>query len=91
MVTRGAVVSLNGNCMTKSEFIEKLGSELGISPEKLVDTALLSSFASWDSMGRMAVLAMIDTELEHEIPRGALQKCDSVGDLLLLVNDKLQP
>jgi acyl carrier protein len=77
--------------MTKTEFVGKLGSELGIAPEKLMEAAPLSSFSTWDSMGRMAVLAMIDTELNQEIPRGALQKCNTVGDLISLVKGKLEP
>jgi acyl carrier protein len=77
--------------MNKTQFIEKLGSELGISPEKLADNALLSSFPAWDSMGRMAVVAMLDTDLALELPQGALQKCETVADLVALVANKLQP
>lgn len=75
--------------MTKTEFIEKLGAELGIPPAKLLDEAPLKSFPAWDSMGRMAVVAMIDTELSFELPPGGLQKCQTVGDLVALVNSKL--
>ena len=75
--------------MKKNQFIEKLGAELGIAPNRLTDTALLSSFASWDSMGRMAVVAMLDAELAIELPPGSLQKCQTVGDLVAIVSDKL--
>ncbi len=76
--------------MTKTQFIEKLGAEIGIAPEKLGDPALLGSFPSWDSMGRMAVVAMIDTELDLQLPAGSLQKCATVGDLVTLVAAKLE-
>lgn len=77
------------NPMTKTKFIEKLGAELGIPPAKLLDEVPLNSFKTWDSMGHMAVLAMIDTELGYEVPPGGLQKCKTVGDLVALVSSKL--
>ena len=77
--------------MTKTQFIEKFGAELGIAPEKLTESALLSSFPSWDSMGRMAVMAMLDTELAFDLPPGGLQKCKTVGDLVVMVSSKLEP
>lgn len=77
------------NFMTKKQFIEKLGVELGIPSGKLLDEVPLSSFKSWDSMGQMAVLAMIDSELGYEVPPGGVQKCKTVGDLVLLVSSKL--
>ena len=77
--------------MSKTQFIEKLGAELGLPPVKLHDSALLNSFPAWDSMGRMAVVAMLDTELGFDLPPGALQQCQSVGDLVALVSAKLTP
>ena len=77
--------------MSKTQFIEKLGAELGIAPAKLTDSALLKSFPAWDSMGRMAVVAMLDTELGFDLPPGGLQKCQTVGDLVSLVSVKLTP
>ncbi|MBI5425339.1 MAG: acyl carrier protein [Opitutae bacterium] len=75
--------------MSKTQFIEKLGAELGIAPAKLTDSAPLRSFPAWDSMGRMAVVAMLDAELGFELPPGSLQKCQTVGDLVALVETKL--
>lgn len=90
MAILGVVASSNGNfLMTKADFIAKLSAELGIAPEKLTDGAALNSFPAWDSMGRMAVVAMLDAELEFELPPGALQKCQTVGDIVTLVSEKL--
>ena len=75
--------------MTKQEFIQKLGQELGVSSVKLVDTASLASFPGWDSMGRIAIVAMLDTELSFEAPQGALERCVIVGDLVALVSHRL--
>ena len=75
--------------MTKTQFIEKLGAELGLPPAKLTDSAPFSSFPAWDSMGRMAVVALLDTELGIDLPQGELKKCQTVGDLVALVAGKL--
>lgn len=77
--------------MTKTQFVEKLGAEIGVAPGKLGDTALLKSFSGWDSMGQMAVIAMIDTELEVQLPAGSLQNCNTVGDITALVAGKFHP
>lgn len=76
--------------MTKTQFIEKLGAEIAVSPDELGDAAVLKSFATWDSMGQMAVVAMIDTELDLELPAGSLQNCSTVGDMVALVAGKLE-
>ena len=76
--------------MSKKEFIEKLSDELGIAADRLDDSAEMASFPSWDSMGRMAVLAMIDSEFQLELPTGALQNSATVDDLVKLVADQLQ-
>jgi len=75
--------------MSKEEFKRKLGLELGIDPAKLSDNAEMASFSAWDSMGRIATIAMLDTELGFVSPAGALQNCKTVGDLVALVGPKL--
>ena len=91
MAILGVDAFLSGhNFMNKTQFIEKLGSELGVAPSKLTDAAVLSSFPAWDSMGRMAVIAMVDTDLAIELPPGGLQKCQTVADLVALVSGKLE-
>lgn len=75
--------------MTKTQFVERLAVELNIDPKKLTDDVPLNSLAAWDSLGRLATIAMLDTELGFEPEAGALQKCRQVGDLVRLVEHKL--
>lgn len=75
--------------MTKSEFIEKLAVELGVTCDQLGDPVLLSSLAAWDSMGRIAVLAFFDSEMGVELEPGALTKCRTVGDLVGLASSRI--
>lgn len=75
--------------MTKQQFIEKFGQEFGVPASKLTDDAVLASFPSWDSLARMATIAMFDSELGLELPQGSLQGCVTVGDVITLVQDSL--
>jgi acyl carrier protein len=77
------------NTMTKVDFVRKLEAELGLKDGTLTDTTPLSSVAAWDSMGRMAVLAMIDSELDFTLAPGVLQHCRTVADLVAAVSAKL--
>ena len=49
----------------------------------------LTSLSGWDSMGMVAVLGLIDESLGASLPRGSLQKCVIVRDVLALVQAHL--
>ena len=74
--------------MKTSEFLAKLGETLmangGVTPD-----TLLSSLPGWDSMGMVAVLSLIDESVGASLPRGSLQKCAPVGDIVALVKNHL--
>ena len=75
--------------MTKSEFITKLGAELGVPEGQIGEQTPLASIPAWDSMGKLAVLAMIDTELKVDLPAGAVDHCQKVSHLVDLVRERL--
>ena len=75
--------------MTKAEFIEKIAQELSVSPADLSPNTDLSSLSSWDSLGKMGVLALIDSELRMAVPKDFLQNCKTVSDLLDVVKTNL--
>lgn len=75
--------------MTKHEFIEKVAQELSVGPADLTPDTDLSSLSSWDSLGKMGILALIDSELRAVVPPGSLQNCQKVSDLLGLVETNL--
>lgn len=87
---RGAVVYWNGKpTMTQNTFIEKIAQELSVGAADLTPDTVLSSLPSWDSLGKMGVLALIDFELHVVVPQGSLQNCHKVSDLLSLVGANL--
>ena len=75
--------------MTKAAFIEKIAEELSVVPADLTLDTELSSLSSWDSLGKMGILALIDSELHMVVPQGSFQNCEKVSDLLGLVEANL--
>jgi acyl carrier protein len=74
--------------MKSNEFLAKLGETLMAEGSLTPDTQL-SSLSGWDSMGMVAVLSLIDESVGASLPRGSLQKCERVGDILGLVKSHL--
>jgi acyl carrier protein len=74
--------------MTRSEFLAQLGETLMAEAPLTADT-VLNQLAGWDSMGMVATMSLIDESLGATLPRGSLQKCATVGDILALVKDRL--
>ena len=76
--------------MNKKEFIESLAEILMADPSMLRDDERLDQFSAWDSMGQMAVLAMIDEKVGTTINFGALEKVVTVGDVVALVKGQVE-
>ena len=68
--------------MTRDQFISELASILGVGVSTLRAEAELRSFASWDSMSRMAVLTLIDTDLGVAVPYGFVSDKSTVGEIV---------
>ncbi len=74
--------------MKTSEFLVRLGETL-MADEPLKRETELRSLSGWDSMGMVAVFSLIDESLGTSLPRGSLQNCGTVGDILELVKAQL--
>ena len=75
--------------MTKIEFLNRVGRELGLPDGVLMEGTELSTLREWDSMGKMAIVALLDTDFLVEVPPGALQRCQTCGDLVALAGTKI--
>jgi acyl carrier protein len=76
--------------MTKELFLQNLADILVVDPRQLQPETPLKNFKGWDSMGQMAVLTLVDTDVGVTVPLNWLSECDTVGKLLTLVEPKLQ-
>ena len=74
--------------MKTSEFLTRLGETL-MTQGPLTPETELRRLSEWDSMGMVAVLSMIDESLGATLPRGSIQKCALVSDILGLVKSHL--
>jgi acyl carrier protein len=71
--------------MNSQEFIQAFEEALELPAGKVKPDTQLSSITRYDSMGRLSVMAMADTELGVVLDADALEKCRTVSDLYDLV------
>lgn len=70
------------------DFYEKLAEIL--EEDKVVPEDDISSFENWDSLGVLAILAMIDSNYKVSIPSREMKAVKKVGDLESLVKSKME-
>ncbi len=75
--------------MTKETFIVKFAGALIEDAGGICPQTELAGLSGWDSMGRVSFLAFLDEEFGVQPPAGALDKCKTVGDLMMMVKDRL--
>ena len=75
--------------MTQKAFLTDLAGILIAEPEELRPDVQLGSFKGWDSMGKMQVLTLIDTDVGVSVPLNWLAECHTVGQILVLVDNNL--
>ena len=76
--------------MTKDTFLNNFADILVTQKDMLTPEASLRSFKGWDSMGQMAVLTLIDTDVGVQVPLNWIGKCQTVGNVLELVEPHLE-
>lgn len=76
--------------MKRDELVRRLGELLMAKPGQCLESTRLESLPGWDSMGQVATIALLDEELRESPPAGVLQKCEAIGDIVRLVEGKLE-
>lgn len=74
--------------MKVEEFIANFAEVIGASPSEVLISTELASLEGWDSMGQLSTLSLLD-EIGVQPPKGALQNCQTVQDLVALAEPKL--
>jgi acyl carrier protein len=82
----------NGETMaaTNNDFVRRLAEALNEDTSQLEEGTVLADLEGWDSVGQLAVIALVDECFNQRINVDALRKCQQVGDLLQLINGKAQ-
>lgn len=68
--------------MTEKEFIEKCCIALEVESGELDRDSSQDSVETWDSLGMLSLIAMIDTELEISMEGDELQELETLGKLI---------
>jgi acyl carrier protein len=74
---------------TNNEFVRRLAEALNEDEAAVQETTVLTDLEGWDSVGQLAVIALVDECFNQRINVDALRKCQRVGDLLHLINGKV--
>ena len=74
--------------MKLDQFLKNLADLLGASAAEVQIDTPLESLNGWDSMGQLSTLSLLD-EIGVRPPKGSLQQCKSVRDLVALAGEKV--
>ena len=75
--------------MTKAEFIPKLACTLGADPDQFSQNTVLCDLPQWDSMRLLELIVLLDKELGVRLNVNLLTKCETAGELLALIGNRL--
>jgi len=68
--------------MTEKEFIEKCCLALEVESGKLNRDSAPDNVETWDSLGYLSLIAMIDSELGISIEGDELQELETLGNII---------
>ena len=75
--------------MNKAELIQKLKETMQTEKDISVDTRL-EEIPEWDSLSTLAIVSLFDSLFKVLINFNIVSKCNTVGDLLKIVESKLE-
>jgi acyl carrier protein len=75
--------------LKQDEFISELALILGARADELMPETRFDSFSGWDSMGKMATITLIDTEVGLTVPYNLLEQCETLAQLLTFVAPRM--
>lgn len=67
--------------MSTKRFLEVVEEALGMTEGKASESDRLIDLEEWDSVGALSVIALLDEEFGVSLDAGALENCDTLGDL----------
>jgi acyl carrier protein len=72
--------------MNRSELLRLLEQTLGLRPNELVGGEKLRDLDVWDSMATLEVIAMVDRRFGRALPGDSVALCQTVDELLGLID-----
>lgn len=74
--------------LSNKRFLQLVEEALGIPEGSTSEADRIDDLAEWDSVGALSVIALLDEEYGVALDAGALQSCNTLGDLASLVVKK---
>lgn len=75
--------------MTTSDFLRALEEALEVDQNSLQESQRLEDVEIWDSMAAMIFMALVDEETGLSVTGDQIMDCQTVGDLVGLLGDKI--
>ena len=75
--------------MKKADFLLQLAETIEADIHTMSESTVLSELPRWDSMRLLEVIALVDEQLGINLNANQLANCETVGQILDLVKDKL--
>jgi len=75
--------------MTKQEFFKELEEVLEVDAGSITGDELLKDLPEWDSLAVLSFIAMVNEKLDVNLSADRLAKAKNVGDLILLLGNKI--
>lgn len=75
--------------MNQADFLQEVAQLIGAAPAQFNAETRLKTVAGWDSLGKMAVITLLDEVVGVELPLGAIDRCQTAQDLVDLAGGKL--
>jgi acyl carrier protein len=73
----------------KAEFLVQLAETIEADTNTMSDSTVLKELPRWDSMRLLEVIALVDEQLGMNLKANELANCETVGQLVGLLGDKL--
>ena len=77
--------------MDKASFICKIEAILELPPGSLKEETSLADLPAWDSLAVLGFINLVDEDLGRVVDAKSIAGCRTIGDLLAMVGDALQP
>lgn len=75
--------------MNKQDFLLSIHELLELEPGTVDMDSQLAGIESWDSLTVVGFIALVDEKFETVVSASKIDKCNTVGDLIMLVEEKI--
>jgi acyl carrier protein len=74
--------------MTETEFVAAVAEILGLEPTKLAADTPLESIESYDSLGKISLIALVDEQFDHTLSPTKLRQLKTCSEIYSLAKNK---